>query len=488
MRLLCLLLFASFFASAQVSSGSFYGDARDQSDAYLTGVRIVVRGEKNGFTRQTTTGVDGAYRVPDLDPGEYSITAEKNGFSASVISHIKLEINQTARVDVSLTLGPAHQTVTVESDLSAIQTDDPSEGFHFNSELLNQLPIDGRNILSLVTVGPGAIPRQLGGFGHDGDNDVQASSRGAVAFNPPINGARPAANSYFIDGAYNTDRNIFSAVITPPLDSVQEFRVQSSLAGPAFLQSAGGVIDIATKSGTREFHGDVFEYLRNEATDAHNYFDDTTLPRPVFRRNQFGGSLGGPAGLKSTFFFLSYEGLRSTAASSSRQLVPDAAFRGGNFAGDGIIYDPLTLNAAGARAAFANNVIPTSRIDPIASKYLSLYEPLPNHDGGSSSNYLDATPSVSTNNSGSARIDHQFGRAGQLFGRYTINNELGDFAGSFPLLPTSEDLRAQQVSLGYTFSTGSSINTFRGSFTSLKAFRSAAKRIWDKHRCLLGNQ
>ena len=337
---------------------------------------------------------DGSYRVPDLIPGVYTVTAERQGFRQLVIKHATLEISQNARVDLRLELGPAHDAIAVNSTLSPIQTDDMSEGVHFDSELLKDLPSDGRNILSFVTVAPGAIPRQLGGYVHDGDNDVQESSRGAVAFNPPINGSRPSDNSYLIDGANNTDRNTFSAVVIPPLDSVQEFRVQTSLAAATFMQASGGVIDIATKSGSKDFHGGVFEFLRNEATDAHNYFDDPTLPRPIFRRNQYGGSLGGPLGLKSTFFFISYEGLRSKSASSSRQLVPDAAFRSGDFAGDATIYDPLSLNAAGMRTPFAQNLLPPSRIDPIATKYLALYEPLPNRSNSSSSNYLDSTPSV----------------------------------------------------------------------------------------------
>ena len=278
-------------------------------------------------------------------------------------------------------------------------------------------------------------------------------------------------NTYLIDGAYNTDRNIFASVITPPLDSVQEFRVQSSLAPAAFPQAAGGVVDISTKYGSKDFHGSAFEFFRNEATDARNYFDDPTLPRPIFRRNQFGGSLGGPLPIKSTFFFASYEGLHSKSASSSNQIVPDAQFRAGNFAADtALIYDPLTLDASGHRSPFPGNTVPTNRIDPIASKYLAQFEPLPNRAPGSSSNYLDSTPSTNINNSGSVRIDHEFQRAGWLFARYTINNETGDLAGSFPLRPRSEDVRAQQFAIGHTFSAVNWVNEARLSFTRLRLF------------------
>jgi hypothetical protein len=487
MKLGLLLLVISSTLIGQVSSGSFYGEAKDQSGAVVSGLHITVKQEKTGFTRETVTDDSGSYRVPDLEPGVYSISAERKGFRTFQASHLTLEINQTARFDLHLEVGPAHESVTVNGSVSLVQTDDNSEGFHFESKMLTELPVDGRNVLSLVTVGPGAIPRQLGGFGHDVDNDAQESSRGSVALNAPINGARPSMNTYLVDGAYNTDRNTFSPVIVPPMDSVQEFRVQSSLAAPAFSEAGGGVIDIATKSGSHEFHGGAFEFLRNEATDAHNFFDDPTLPRPIFRRNQFGASVGGPLGLPSTFFFVSYEGVRSKSASSSLQLVPDAAFRSGDFkGGSNVIYDPLTLTALGTREPFPNNVVPANRIDPIAAKYLSQYEPLPNRSVGSSSNYLDSTPSTSDTDTVSGRIDHQFRSAGLLFGRYTINNEPGNFAGSFPLRPTAEQLRAQQISLGHTFATTNFINELRVSFTRLRLFDAPLSAFQTNEAAALG--
>ena len=487
MRFPLLILLSCLGLWGQVSSGTFYGQAVDQSGARVSAVKVEVRQEKTGFLRTALTDDSGSYRVPDLDPGTFSITAQKQGFRTFVASHLKLEINQSAQVDLRLEVGATHDSISVIGAVSPLQTEDSSEGYHFDAATLTELPLDGRNILSLVTAGPGAIPRQLGGFVHDLDNDVQESSRGSVALNPPINGARPSMNTYVIDGAYDTDRNTFSSVVIPPLDSVQEFRVQSSLAAPMFSQAGGGVIDIATKSGSRQFHGSGFEFLRNEATDAHNYFDDPTLPRPIFRSNQFGGSLGGPLPIKSTFFFVAYEGLRSKSASASLQLVPDAASRTGNFQeNSGVIYDPLTLDPSGDRQPFPNNIIPENRIDPIASKYLLQYEPLPNRSPGSSSNYLDATPSISNNNSVSGRIDHQFRSSGLLFGRYTLNNEDGDLAGSFPLRPTSELLRAQQIVLGHTFAKTSWINELRLSFTRLRLFDAPASAFKQNEAASLG--
>ena len=275
---------------------------------------------------------------------------------------------------------------------------------------------------------------------HDIVNDVQPA-RGAVELNPPINGARSTMNAHFLDGAYNTDRNAFAIAVIPPIESVQEFRTQSSLSSAEFSQAGGGVVDIVTKSGSRQFHGSVFEFFRNEATDARSYFDDPTLPRPIFRQNQFGGSLGGPLGFPATFFYATYEGLRGQSAKSTLHTVPDDVVRAGDFSDRAPIFDPLSFDAnTGSRAPFVNNVIPANRIDPIASNYLRNYEPQPNRPPGGLGNYLDATPNENSSDNGSVRLDHEFRRNHSLFGRYTINDSRARLAGNFPERPTTEVL------------------------------------------------
>jgi hypothetical protein len=485
----CILFAITFccVALGQVSSGTFYGQVLDQSGAAISGARITVREEHTGFTRTVVSNGTGLYRASDLEPGVYTVRAERTGFRTSVSSHLVLEIDQEARLDFRLQVGQAREVVTVRGSVSLLHTDDNSEGYRFDTASFTELPLDGRNVLSLVTIGPGAIPRQLGGFVHDGDNDVQQGSRGSVALNPPINGGRPSMNAFLLDGAYNTDRNTFSPVLLPPLDSVQEFEVESSLAAAAFIQAGGGVVDIATKSGSREFHGSGFEFLRNEATDAHNYFDDPTLPRPIFRRNQFGGSLGGPLPFPSTFFFAAYEGIRTKSAKPSLQLVPDATLRSGDFSEESTIYDPLTLDpATGGREPFAGNIIPLNRFDPIATKYLNLYEPLPNRSAGTSSNYLDSTPSTADHDSVTGRIDHQFRNQSLLFGRYTANDERSGIAGNFPLRPTSERLLAQQAVVGYTWAHAVWLNEFRTSFTRLRLFDEPVSAFKTNDAAILG--
>lgn len=455
---------------AQVSSATLTGEVRDESGALVGGAKITIRDVGTGFTRATKADSVGRYELPDITPGTYAVTVNKPGFRTTTTSDITIEVNQRARLDFTLKVGGERDTITVSASVSAVQTDDSSEGYRLGTSTITELPMIGRNIAELVTLGPGAIPRQLSGLVHDIINDVQ-QGRGATALNAPINGARSYMNTYILDGAYNTDRTAFAVAVIPPMDSVQEFRIQASGGSAEFAQSGGGIIDVVTKPGTRAFHGSAFEFLRNEALDARAYFDNPNLPRSIFRQNQFGGSLGGPIAKSSTFFYASYEGLRGKSASSTLHIVPDATVRGGNFAGRNTIFDPKSYDpVTGTRQPFPNNTIPTADISPIAQKYLATYEPLPNLPAGGQSNYLDATPNINNNDSGSARVDHQFSPRSWLFARYTINDDRGVLAGTFPQLPTTENLRAQQAALGYTVSGTSSLNEARASFTRLRVF------------------
>jgi Carboxypeptidase regulatory-like domain len=467
----CSLLFLAFLAFcprvfSQVSSGSLLGDARDQKAASVDAVQIVARSNTTGFTRSASTNAFGSYRIDDLLPGAYTVTAQHDGFQAVTVSPVFVEVNQKVRLDFELKVGSGYDTATVVAHASPIQTDEASEGYTLGSDFFEELPLLGRNIVDLVTLGPGAIPRQLGGFTHDIMNDLQGN-RGAVALNAPVNGARSSENSYILDGAYNTDRNTFSIAVIPLMESVAEFRIQSALAPAEFAQSGGGVIDVVTKPGSQAFHGNVFEFFRNEATDASSFFSVSGLPKAVFRQNQFGGTLSGPIA-PSTYFFASYEGLRSLSGSSTQHLVPNAAVRGGDFSGGAPIFDPLNLDANGNRTPFPNNIIPSSRIDPAVAKYLALFEPLPNFPLANGFDYIDSTPNRDHSDNGSVRVDHAWGQRSRLFARYTINDERSLLAGSFPALPTEENLRAQQIALGHTFAGASWVNETHLSFTRLR--------------------
>jgi len=467
-ELLVLLALLAVPCAAQVSSGSLLGDVRDEKAAAVSGVAVTVRSNDTGFLRVAETNSFGSYRIDDLLPGAYTVTAEHIGFQAVTVSPVFVEVNQKARLDIRLRVGSAHESVTVMAHTSPVQTDDAGEGYQLGSSFVEALPLLGRNIISLVTLGPGAIPRQLGGFTHDIMNDLQGN-RGAVAFNAPVNGARSNQNSYILDGAYNTDGNVFAIAVVPPMETVSEFRIQSSLAPAEFAQSAGGVIDVVTKSGSKALHGNAFNFLRNEATDARGFFDVPGLPRGVFRQDQYGATLSGPIAPK-TYFFASYEGFRSRSADSTQHLVPDAAVRGGDFSGGSLIFNPLSLDANGNRAPFANNTIPASMIDSAAKKYLALYEPLPNATLSNGDDYVDSTPNRDHNDNGSFRVDRALSDRSRLFARYTINDDRSLLAGSFPALPTEENTRAQQIALGYTLAGASWVNESHLAFTRLRVF------------------
>ena len=459
-------------ASAQISSANLTGTVTDQSAAAVSGAVITASQAGTGFARSTVSDSRGNYSIEGLAPGAYTLSAQKPGFAVFEATGVSLAVNQSARFDIRLAVGAAHDIVTVSGSVSPVQTEDATVGYRMDQSLVTGLPLGSRNVIALATLGPGAIPRQLSGFTHDVNNDVQEGSRGSVALNPPINGSRSTMNAFLLDGAYDTDRNTFAIAVYPPMDSVEEFHIQSSSATAEYPSAGGGVLDVVTKSGTRNFHGSGFEYFRNEAADSRNYFDDPTLPRPIFRQNDFGASLGGPVPkLRNTFFFGAYEGFRQKSGASRAATVPAASTRGGDFSGQSSIFDPLTAADAMAapRTPFPGNRIPQSRIDPLATAFLARFEPLPN-SSSAAGNYLDATPNTSNTDSASGRIDHQFAGRSLLTGRYTFNGEGNLVAGSFPLLPFNENVRAQQAAAAYTASAASWIDETRLSFTRLSLY------------------
>ncbi len=466
----CLLLAARPPARAQVASATLLGDAHDQSGALVPAATITARNNDTGFIRTVLTNSQGDYRIDELLPGRYSITAAKSGFRTVEAVDVVLEVNRKTRLDLVLNIGSERGSITVQAQVSPVESDDASIGYRLEASSVDSLPLAQRNVVNLVTLGPGAVPRQLNGFTSDQINQVQAN-RGLTALNPPINGARSYMNAFLLDGANDTDRNTFAIAVTPPMESVQEFRIQTSGAAAEFAQAGGGVIDVVTKSGTLAWHGSAFEYFRNEALDAHNYFDDVTLPRPIFRQSQYGGSLGGRLPkVPKTFFFATYEGLRGKSSKPMLSLVPGATLRTGDFTGRNPIFNPFDIDpSTNQRRPFTGNIIPPGLIDPIARKFLDAFEPLPNRSDPNN-NYLNSTPNQNHSDTVSGRVDHEFSNRSRVFTRYTTNDERLVLAGSFPLLPVDENLRAQQAAIGHTLSGANWLNEARLNFTRLKVF------------------
>jgi Carboxypeptidase regulatory-like domain/TonB dependent receptor len=468
-RIAFLAVLSAAWCWGQASSGSLIGDIADDSSKPLPGTFLSVQHGATGFSRSTFTDSHGGYRMEDLLPGGYTVIAQHAGFRKVAVSSILVEVDRKTRLDFTMRAGPESEEVLVTGNSSPLQTDEASAGYQLGAGVIAELPLSSRNIIELVTLGPGAIPRQLSGFTHDIINDAQAN-RGAVALNPPVNGARSTQNRYILDGGDNTDRNTFAVSVLPPLESVQEFRIMTSLPPAEFAQGGGAVIDVATKSGTRKFHGNAFEYFQNEAPDAKGFFEIPGLPRGIVRQNQYGATLGGPLYKSKTFFFASYEGLRGSSASATQHSVPTAAVRGGDFTGGAQIFDPLTLNAAGQRSPFPNNTIPLNRLDPNIQKYLAEFQPFPNAPSNPQSDFVDSTPNQDHQDNGSIRVDHAWGVSNRIFARYTINDERSLLAGAFPELPTAETSRAQQVVFGRTYAGSRWISETHLSFTRLRIF------------------
>src|SRR5579871_1691041 len=228
MKTLALIICLVAAARAQVASATLSGTVVDASGGVVGGVSVTAAQPTTGFSRATSTDARGNYAFDQLAPGTYSITARKPGFRDYEAGGLTLEVNQNARHDIQLIVGGEQERLTVTGAVSPVNTDNASIGYRMDTSKIADLPLAQRNVVSLVTLGPGAIPRQLGGFVHDVNNDVQEGSRGSVALNPPINGSRSTMNAFLLDGAYDTDRNTFSIAVYPPMDSVAEFHIQSS--------------------------------------------------------------------------------------------------------------------------------------------------------------------------------------------------------------------------------------------------------------------
>ena len=468
--ILILFVITAAGAMAQVASSTLAGTVRDQSSALVSGATITARHEPTGFTRTILSSDEGEYSIDRLAPGSYTITVDKRGFRTVTAASATLAVNQKGRLDFELQPGPAADTITVTATISPVEADDASIGYSVNYGAAVRLPLIDRNLISLVTLGPGAIPRHLGGFTHDVVNDIQPS-RGAVMLNPPIHGARSTMNAFVLDGASNT-RPACICNGSPPAARIRSGlpnRVGVGIRGvsPSRRRRCRPCHQIGrTQLSRQRFRvfpqrGDGCEKLLRRSAAAASDFP----AQPVF-----GGSLGGPLPFPRSFFFATYEGVRGKSAKSSLNLVPNSELRGGKFTGRDPIFDPLSRDSSGSRAPFPNNVIPSNRIDSIARRFLDQFQPLPNRSAGGTANYLDATPSDMTNDSGSIRVDHELSASHRIFGRYTINNEQAHIAGVFPLLPTMQNLRAQQAVVGMTTAGGHWSNELRGSFTRLRVF------------------
>jgi hypothetical protein len=412
LAIVAAFLFLSFSsaadARAQANTGEVSGVVRDPSGAVLPGATITARHVDSGLVVERVTDDAGLFYLPALRTGRWTLTASLSGFRPATREGILLELGRSLSVDFQLVLGEITENVTVSIDPTLLQTTSAEISDVIENQRVVQIPLNGRTFLSLAQLSAAVV---LPPGGTRGDALQQAGPL------PNVGGQRSGHNIYMLDGGKVTDELFNNLVINPSIDSIQEFKIQKSMYPAEFGGKASALINVATKAGTNQFHGSLFEFHRNDALDAHNYFDVRTAPVPPLNQNQFGGSLGGPIVSDRSFFFASYEGLRMKRSLTRTFSVPSDAVRAGNFAGFPSICDPLALDAAGRCTPFANNQIPANRIDPIA---LAFMDKVPRATSSAQvQNLTSVEESNRTLDQFSGRIDHRFGAHDQLLARFS---------------------------------------------------------------------
>ncbi len=420
MNIFLTLVFLALFAAssfAQAVSGTILGTVTDPSGAAVAGAKITLVQKATGVSRTLTSDGSGEYIAPSLPIGAYNITVEMAGFSKLAVSDVQLGVDQKARIDLALKVGQATETIQIEGTVPLIQTDSSDLSGTINESQIKNLPLNGRDFVQLTRTLPGVL-RGIPGANIDGAGSL--AWRASASFS--ANGMRTRDNNFLLDGVDNNETWLNSVVIFPSIDALAEFKVQTSTYSAEFGRSSGGVVNIQIKSGQNAFHGNAFEFLRNDALDANDFFNNKNgRKKPPFKQNQFGGTLGGRIYRDKTFFFGDYQGTRIRDGKTYLSSVPTLKMRAGDFSElTRTIYDPV------AKAAFAGNVIPASMIDPTSRKIIDQLYPLPNVTGTTAANgqvinnYLSNPVLKREDDQFDTKIDHYFSEKNHAFVRYSF--------------------------------------------------------------------
>jgi Carboxypeptidase regulatory-like domain len=430
-RLLCLnvLLCGALFGQ---TLGEITGEVKDSAGALVPAASVTATNTGTNAIRTAATNDSGIYNFPALVPGSYSIRVERQGFRPVVRGDVQLQVQQTARVDFTLEVGDVGQVVNVSGSAQILNTEDATIGTVIENKRIEDLPLNGRDFLQLVALSPNVTT----GFNAPGQASLrQGGSRANENF--AVMGQRGTANYYTLDGVNDTDVNFNLYIFLPSIDALQEFKVQTGVY-PAEFGREASQINVSTKSGTNQYHGAAFEFLRNDVLDAKQYdFVGTSPPRNPFKWNQYGFTLGGPIwipkvfnGRDKLFFMSNYEGYRVRQSSNNLYTVATPAMRAGDFSSllpnNNVIYDPSTktlINGVQTGTPFAGNIIPQSKINPVSVK-LYQYLPLPNRITPTlNNNYQITDASPIDKDQFTIRIDFVESAKSTWFGRYSWTNE-----------------------------------------------------------------
>jgi hypothetical protein len=403
--LLCLVAQSSLLM-AQFESGTVLGTVRDPSGGSVANAAVTLENVKTGVAFQTKTDAAGNYEFPNERLGTYRVRVESPGFRTATATDFDLTVNARQRVDVSLQVGETSEKVTVTDAVALLETDNSSRGQVINPRQIVQLPLNGRSYADLTLLVPGVAKSQL---------ENQSDSSRDASFN--VNGMRSELNNFLLDGvdnnAYGTSNQGFSnQVIQANPDALAEFRVETNNYSAEYGRSTGAVINASIKSGTNQFHGEVWEFLRNTKLNATGFFKPVNGEKPAFNQNQFGGAFGGPIVKEKAFFFADYEGFRRVAHPVQFATLPTTAMQSLNLGMP--VRNPMT------GASYPSGIIPASDVTPFAQAVLAAL-PKPNLPT-TSNNYESAPGATISNDKGDVRYDQYFGQKVALFGRYSQSN------------------------------------------------------------------
>ncbi len=444
---------------AQVTTATVSGFVTDSSGAKVPNATVTYTNTATGIVQTTQSSSNGAYRLPGLAAGLYRSTVSLAGFKTTVRDGIDLHVEDQASVDFALEVGSTTESVTVNASAALVETETPTVSQVIEGRQVEDTPLNGRNVMNLVTLTPGVIP-QGATSGNTSNNTNGGAFTNPFAFNNyQIAGGLAGQSSVYLDG---TPLNLAVGHQLPfvsPQDVIQEFKVETSVVNPQYGEFGGGIISFVTKSGTAAVHGTVYEFLRNNVFNANNFFNNQTIvngkpvPRPEFTQNQFGATVGAPLNKsKSAFFFLSYEGFRLALGVPNVGRVPTPAELSGDFTADTPIFDPTTaanIPGAGIYAAIRQfscngvaNVICPNRIDPTSNIIANTikYFPAPNTTSTNAGiNFSQNGKAGASNNSYTARADQNLGDKQKLFLRYSRydGNQPGTVFLNNPIGPTS---------------------------------------------------
>jgi hypothetical protein len=439
MRTKSFAIFSFFLALAVATFGQTFGDisgaVTDSSGAAIAGAQVTIVNTATNATRTAVTNDVGLYSFPALPPGTYSLRAEKTGFKTVNRPDILIQVQQSARIDVDMPVGQVNESVEVSASAALLTTENATLGTVVENKRIVELPLNGRNYLQLVSLSPN-VSYGFANAGQAGSRQGGTRSQQNIS----VAGQRSYFNNFTLDGVNNTDPNFNTYVIQPSIDALQEFKVQTGIY-PAEFGRQATQINVSTKPGTNQYHGTLFEFLRNDKLDAKNYaFTTARPPKDPFKWNQYGFTLGGPVwipklfnGKDKLFFMANYESFRQRRNVQAVFDLPSAAMRTGNFSEllsrstPITIYDPATrvVGADGSITAtpFPGNIIPTNRINPISTKLLEFY-PTPNLPNSSLvRNHQIAQARPINKDQFITRMDFIESSNSQWFGRYSWGDE-----------------------------------------------------------------